>query len=251
MDANSRQVIVKPSKHAAAATAAELLQGVVRRAVAERGQAFVALSGGTTPRAMYQILAEGSAADDVPWQAVHLFFGDERDVSHDDVESNYGMAQRTLLDYVPILPEHVHPRPADNAYLQRAAENYEQTIRRIVPPGPGGAPQLDLVMLGMGADGHTASLFPGTEVLRESHRLVRSYFVPVLGRNRMTFTYPLINAARNVVMLITGVDKAHAVAAMLGQEPWTHGDLPAGGVKPHGNLFILLDAEAGRADQEL
>jgi 6-phosphogluconolactonase len=207
----------------------------------------VALSGGTTPRGLYLRLAADGVSGDVPWQDVVVFLGDERDVPHDHIESNFRMAQRALLDHVPINVMQVHPMRADAEDLQAAAAEYEQTIRRTVPANEEGMPCFDLVLLGMGMDGHVASLFPGTEVLEEARRLVVSYFVPVLGRRRMTLTYPLINAARNVVLIVTGSDKAETVARLLGKDPDARRGLPASGVQPtRGSLRIILDTDAAR-----
>jgi 6-phosphogluconolactonase len=240
----SRKVIVKALRERATAFAAELFKTMVCEAVGRSDSCCVALAGGTTPHSLYRLLAEQAAASDIPWSKVHVFFGDERDVPHDDVESNYGMAQRTLLDHVPVDPARVHPMRADVEDLPSAAQEYEQLVRRTVPAGQGGLPSFDIILLGMGGDGHTASLFPGTRAAEENEKLVVAYFVPVLGRSRMTFTFPLINAARNLILLVTGDDKAEAVARLLRGEA---GDLPAGKVAPKsGTLYVVLDGEAAR-----
>jgi 6-phosphogluconolactonase len=135
--------------------------------------------------------------------------------------------------------------PADCRDLNAAAEQYENLIRRTVP-SEDDIPRFDVILLGMGSDGHTASLFPGTPALTEQHRLVVAQFVPVIGRNRMTFTFPLINAARHVMFLVTGADKADAVAAMLGEDAELKARYPAARVNPHGELTFVLDAAAAR-----
>ena len=234
-----------PSGEQATDKAAELFKQAVCQAVADRRVCNVALSGGTTPHDLYHKLAADVYDCDVPWASVNVFFGDERDVPHDHVDSNYHMAQRALLDNAPIPPEQVNPMPADADDLDAAAAEYEQIVRRIVGGEP--TPQFDLILLGMGGDGHTASLFPRTDALAESHKLVVSHHVPVLGRNRMTFTYPLINAARHVMFLITGEDKADAVAAVLGDDKHARKEIPAAHVNPaDGKLTIVLDAAAAR-----
>jgi len=209
----------------------------------------IALSGGTTPRALYQLLAQNVMKDEVPWDKVQIFFGDERDVPHDNVESNYRMAQRVLLDHLPIEPERVFPMPADREDLQNGAAEYEQTIREIVPAGPNGIPSFDLILLGIGGDGHTASLFPGNAALGEKEKLVVSTFVPVLGRHRMTFTYPLINAAQCVLFIVTGDDKANTMGAILGEDEKARANLPAAGVKPQGMLIYAMDSSAAKYSQ--
>ncbi len=241
------KVIVERTAERATATAAVLFKSTVCEAVGQRGRAHVALAGGTTPHALYQKLAADATSGEVPWREVEVFFGDERDVPQDHVESNYRMAQRALLDHVPIDPSRVHPMPADAEDIQTAAQQYEQTIRQAVPTDGGQVPRFDLILLGMGGDGHTASLFPDTDALKEHTRLIYAGFVPVLGRSRMTFTYPLINAARNVMFLITGGDKAEAVLGVLGDSEEIRRRLPAAAVQPHnGSLVMVLDAAAAR-----
>ncbi len=239
------KTVVKHTAAEATQAAHEHVAKTLREAVEQRGQAYLALAGGTTPHALYQLLARTASTDEVPWPEVNVFFGDERDVPQDHVESNYNMAQRALLDHVPVKPEHVHPMPASASDIQAAAAEYESTVRRTVPD-EANIPRFDLVLLGMGGDGHTASLFPDTEVLQENEKLVRAYFVPVLGRNRMTFTYPLINASRNVVFLVTGEDKAEATAAVLSQDEATRASKPAGRVVPAGELVFIVDIAAVR-----
>ena len=246
-----RRVLVEPSAEQANATVSGLFKQIVCDAVAKRGVCHLALAGGTTPHGLYRTLAAEVSSGEVPWQHVEVFFGDERDVPHDHVESNYKMAQQTLLDHAPVPPRRVHPMPADAADLDTASTMYEQVIRDVVGAEAEAIPRFDLILLGMGGDGHTASLFPNTEALAEKRKLVTAHLVPVLGRKRMTFTFPLINAARNIVMLITGVDKAEAVVSMLGDDPAARRAIPAARVVPDdGELVIVLDSAAARlADQ--
>jgi 6-phosphogluconolactonase len=243
----NRQLVIESTEDQAAAFAATIVETIICEAIGLRNVCSVALAGGTTPHLLYQHLAASAISGEVPWSDVEVFFGDERAVPHDDIDSNYRMAQRTLLDNLPIEPSRVHPMPADAENLQAAAQEYEQTIRRVVPAAEGGIPRFDLVLLGMGADGHTASLFPRTQALGEGKQLVTAYFVPVLGRNRMTFTFPLINAARNVMILVTGEDKADAITRLLAENKADNQDLPIGNVNPtDGKFFIILDAAAGK-----
>ncbi len=242
------KVVVENLPEDATLFVANLLKSIVCESVSRRGHCHAALSGGTTPHALYQLLAGGALSGEVPWDKVDVFFSDERDVPHDDIHSNFGMVQRTLLDYLPVNPGNVHPMAADAEDIHAAADQYERTIRRVAPAAPGGIPQLDVILLGMGGDGHTASLFPCTpEALAEGGKLVVAHFVPALGRSRMTLTLPLINAARNVVMLVTGADKADAVAAVLGGSEEARKDIPAARVDPtDGVLFLVLDAAAAK-----
>ncbi len=243
----SRSILVEPTADEANATVAELLKSIVCEAVAARGACHLALVGGTTPHGLYQRLAGEGGTGDVPWQKVQVFFGDERCVPLDHVESNYLMAQRALLDHVPVPPHHVHAMRADGDDLDAAAAEYETTIRQIIPAGEDGVPRFDLILLGMGGDGHTASLFPHTDATAEGEKLVLAYLVPVLGRHRMTLTLPLINAARNLIMLVTGDDKAEAVATILGDDAEARQVLPAAHVCPSdGKLVVVLDEPAAR-----
>jgi len=242
------EVFVEPSAEEATGLASKFVKSILSDTVLHRGFCYLALAGGTTPHGLYLRLAADGVSGDVPWQSVHVFFGDERDVPQDHIGSNFLMAQRTLLDHVPINLAHIHPMPADAEDLRNAAAEYENTIRQVVPCDGGAIPRFDLVLLGMGADGHTVSLFPGADVLRETERLVAAHFVPVLGRKRMTFTYPLINAARNVILFVTGSDKAETIAHVLGHDAEARAKLPVCGVMPTaGKMKVILDADAARA----
>ena len=248
MDASQhhREFFVLPTPQCAAQKASSLFSTRIIQAVAERRKCMIALAGGSTPRMLYTALAGAVGDCDVPWDSVHVFFSDERDVPHDHVDSNYHTAQRTLLDFVPIPPQQVHPMPADSADLTAAAESYEQAIRQTVPSNGGEIPRFDLVLLGVGADGHTASLFPGGEAIEETERLVLSPYVPSLGRHRMTFTLPLINAARCVMMFVTESDKASVVAEMFGPQGQAS-SAPAARVCPSaGEHMVVLDSAAAQ-----
>ena len=246
-NAVQREVIVRRTIGDAMDAAATVFTNTVRDSLRHRDVCYVSLSGGTTPYQMYKELAAAAAVGEMPWGQVEVFFGDERDVPHDDIESNYNMALRTLLNNVPVQPTRVHPMRGDAPDLRASAAEYEQVLRQIIPAGPDGIPVLDLILLGMGADGHTASLFPGTEALGVTDKLVTAYPVPVLGRSRMTFTFPLINAARNVVFLVTGEDKAPAVAALLGSDPQARRNIPSAYVAPkNGKLTLILDHAAAK-----
>jgi 6-phosphogluconolactonase len=240
------RIIVEPDVAAAARRAAERIGEIIGERAAAGEEASLALCGGTTPGELYRTLAAPPLAEKVAWDKVQVFFGDERDVPQDHVENNYRLASKTLLDHVPIPLPHVHPMPADCRDLSAAAEQYESLLRRLVPAAGGDTPVFDVILLGMGGDGHTASLFPDTPALRERHRLVTAQFVPVIGRNRMTFTFPLINAARSVVFFITGPDKAETVAAVLSDDPAARSRYPAASVQPAGELLFILDADAAR-----
>ena len=187
------------------------------------GRFTVALSGGSTPRAMFSLLAQAPFADTVPWDSIHFFWGDERCVPPDHADSNYRMARETLLSRVPVPEGNVFRIPAEMADPERAAQEYAATLTRFfaqqVPPSdtapPGGLPRFDLIFLGMGPDGHTASLFPGTAALHVTDRAVVANYVEKFKAHRVTLTAPTINNARNVTFVVAGGDKAEALAEVL------------------------------------
>jgi 6-phosphogluconolactonase len=193
--------------------AAEWLAQAVREAVARRGRCSLALSGGSTPRPAYERLA---ALAGVPWDAVEIYFGDERAVPPADPHSNYRMAREALLDRLPQAPAAVHRMEAEDADREAAAARYAARLPAA----------LDLLVLGMGPDGHTASLFPGSPALRETERKVVPARAPVPPHDRLTVTPPVIEAARHVAVLVAGAAKAPLVARVL-RGPWRPDELPA------------------------
>lgn len=218
-----------------------------RRAVAARGRFAVALSGGSTPRALFQRLAEPPRRDEIPWARVEVFWADERCVPPDHPDSNYGMARAALLDPIGVPAERVHRVPGEAPDPAAAAAACEAEIARALGGTPGGPPPvLDLVLLGMGADGHTASLFPGTAALAERRRWVMANFVPRLAAHRITLTYPILNRAAHVLFLVAGADKAEVLREALEGPPEPE-RLPAQGVRPDaGELVWLVDRAAAR-----
>jgi 6-phosphogluconolactonase len=227
---------------AVARTAAEELAGAAARAVAARGAFTLALAGGSTPRRLYALLADAGAPfrARMPWDRTHVFFGDERPVPPDHPDSNYRMAREALLDHVAVAS--VHRIPAEEP---AAAEAYEAELRRFFGiPGGGEPPRLDAVLLGLGADGHTASLFPGTAALEETDRWVASPFVARLGTRRTTLTLPILSRARAVLFLVSGAEKAAALARVLAPAPGAE-PLPAARVRPdEGAVWIVVEAAA-------
>lgn len=214
-------------------------------AVRGRGRFIIALSGGSTPRGVYGRLA-AEYLDSIPWNCWEVFWGDERAVPPDHADSNYAMAREALLSRVPLPPERIHRMPADMTDMQQAAREYEALLRRVFAVPVGGLPRFDLVLLGMGADGHTASLFPGTAALGEMTRWVVPNPVPQLGSRRLTLTFPVLNHARSIIFLVAGDDKATALHQVLegDRDP---GLLPAQGIRPDdGELLWLVDVQAAR-----
>jgi len=224
--------------------AAALVAGHVRQAVAARGRAALALAGGRTPRRLYELLAQGG--DALPWERVHLFWGDERYVPAHDEHSNYGAAAETLVGRVPIPLGNVHPIPTDAPDPEAAARAYERTLRGFF--GAAADHTFDLVLLGMGADGHTASLFPGDPALDEPERWVRAASAPegAEPRARVTLTFPALAAARAACFLVTGKDKAEVLRTILDGDGAVR--YPAGRVSAQGSVTWLVDRAAREGD---
>jgi len=229
--------------------AAQLFVEQATRAVRERGwesegaRFTVALSGGHTPQRTYELLAQPPLSDrnprqEVPWQQVHVFWGDERCVPLDDPQSNARMTREALLDHVPIPDAQVHPiRCAQDP--EQAAEDYAADLRAHLGPQ-----HFDLIFLGLGENGHTASLFPGTDVLEEQSRWTRAVYVAEQDMWRVTLTAPLINEAAVIAFLVTGASKAEVVHRVL-EGPYQPKHLPAQLIQPvNGIVYYLFDAEA-------
>lgn len=222
--------------------AAAEFEHAVRNAVQVRDRFTVSLSGGSTPRGLYSHLARN--AQRLPWNKIYLFWGDERHVPPDDKDSNYRMVRETLLSQVPIPPDHVFRMQAEESEAGRVAEQYEQTLRQFFGLKPGELPRFDLVLLGLGPDGHTASLFPGSAALQERSRLVAANWVQKFGHYRLTLTAPVLNNAAEVMFLVSGEEKAPALQSVLyGDAPAEQ--FPAKLIKPEkGRLIWLVDRAA-------
>jgi 6-phosphogluconolactonase len=225
------------------AAAAEEVVSVTKTAVEENGQFTIALSGGSTPKSLYNLLAT-NARTSLPWDRMFFFWGDERHVRPTDPDSNYRMADEAMLSKVPVPPGNVFRFAAENPDAAAVADAYETTLRKFFKLEPGQTPRFDLILLGLGPDGHTASLFPGTSALQEKSRLVVANWVEKLKTSRLTLTLPVLNAARCVVFLVSGTDKAPALRAVLeGDAPGEQ--YPAKLVKPSsGDLIWMVDRAA-------
>jgi len=236
------QVRVFPSSHELFRAAAEEFCVVGSRAIQEHGRFTVALSGGSTPRGLHQELVSNFASA-LPWKDVFFFWGDERHVPPDFPESNFRMANETLLSKLPIPADNIFRMPGELPDANQGAALYEERLREFFRPAPGAFPHFDFILLGMGTDGHTASLFPGTRALEEKEDFVAGNWVEEHSTYRITFTYPLLNAAANVMFLISGGGhKADMVKKAL-QDPTAN--LPCQAVQPvNGNLMWYLDQQA-------
>jgi 6-phosphogluconolactonase len=235
------EVRVLPEPEELARAASKEFAGAARDAVQNRGVFRVVLSGGSTPRALYRLLAAGFPRRGLPWRETRFFFGDERCVPPEDQLSNYRMAKETLISPLGISEAQVL-RMAGEDPPPRAARLYEEALRREFLHTRT-APRFDLVLLGLGADGHTASLFPGSRVLLEKKRWVAAVRAQARPAWRLTLTLPVLNAARRILFLVSGREKS-AVAAAIVKKERGHRRFPASRIEPRrGSLLWLLDEE--------
>jgi len=212
-------------------------------AVEQRERFTIALSGGSTPKSLFNLLAT-NARNSFPWEKTLFFWSDERHVPPTDPDSNYRMANEVMLSKVPVPPQNVFRFPAENPDAAAVAREYEKSLEKAFHPEAGAIPVFDLILLGMGPDGHTASLFPGTAALQEKSRLVVANWVEKLRTHRLTFTLPVLNAARCVAFLVSGTDKAPALKAVL-EESVPGEQYPAKLVRPtNGRLIWFVDRAA-------
>jgi 6-phosphogluconolactonase len=242
-------VVVGADTADAVERAAEIVTELLSQSIHEPpGTASVALAGGGTPAALYRRLTETPYRDRVDWKAVDWFWGDERAVPPDHEDSNYRMACDTLLRPLEISPDRIHRMPADEENLCAAAERYETIVRERVGRVESGVPAIDLVLLGVGGDGHTASLFPGSTALNETRRLIAETRVPSLDVWRMTMTYPLLRAARQILFLVTGSGKAEVMAKLL--SAGNDSEFPSAALRDGSTpIMWILDADAARLVQ--
>ncbi|MEE9172505.1 MAG: 6-phosphogluconolactonase [candidate division NC10 bacterium] len=246
MRERQREILVCRDLEDVSHRAAELFIRLANEAASSTGRFAVALSGGSTPRALFTLLATDPFKQRVPWPKVHLFWGDERCVPPDHPESNYRMARDTLLDQAPISAQNIHRMPAEDEDCARAAAAYEQTLRAFFEGVAGELPCFDLILLGMGEDGHTASLFPGTAALAETERLVAPTYVEKLGTYRLTLTAPVINHAAHVAFLVAGESKASVLREVLEGERDPQ-RLPSQLIQPsRGRLVFIVDRAAAK-----
>jgi 6-phosphogluconolactonase len=209
------------------------------RVIAKQGKFSVALSGGNTPKRFYEILASNEFSKNIPWKKVFLFWSDERFVSHSSPDSNYNMAKKSLLDKIDIPPKNIFPVPVTGDPGQNARQ-YEATIRKFFANKQ---PAFDWLLLGTGNDGHTASLFPHTPVLIENRRLIKQVWIADKQSWRITFTFPLINKAKQIIFLVSGKEKSKVVSAVFNKP--VKKIYPVQYVSAEKSLWMLDKAAAG------
>jgi 6-phosphogluconolactonase len=240
--------IVLPDPAALAEAAADRIVAAARNAIRRRGRCMLALSGGSAPRLVYPLLASRPRIEAVDWSRIEFFWGDERAVAPDSPDSNFRLARELLLDHLPgVRPEALHRMPADASDLDAAAIRYEAELRRTfgLSADTTERPRFDLIWLGMGPDGHTASLFPGAPTLAERSRWVIPAIAPPTSpvAARMTFTLPLINAARTALFVVAGADKGASLRSVRSGSR----DLPAARVRARSTLWLVDEAAGGKA----
>jgi len=242
-------VLILADPEAVAEAAAEILVGAADAAVEVGGRFVLALAGGSTPRELYARLARADQIERVPWDRTWILFGDERCVGPDHPDSNFRAARETLLDHVPVPPEQVLRIEAENPQASRAAHFYEQRLRELFPDDE--LPDIHLALLGMGSDGHTASLFPGTDAVELEDRWVTANYLADRGEWRVTMTLPVLSAAHQILVMVTGERKAERVAEVFGEQPH-EGRYPIERVVPiDGTRIVLLDEPAASRLTEL
>jgi len=240
----SRIKIVNDPAEICRAAAAEI-QRMADRTVTAAKPITIALSGGSTPKGLHTLMAnEPIIRDRMPWQQLHFFWGDERHLPPDDPQSNYRMAYDTLLSLAPVPSENIHRVCGEEPDAALAAEKYEQELQAFFDLEAGQLPRFDCILLGMGPDGHTASLFPGTEALHETTRLVVANWVEKFKSHRITLTVPVLNHADLVIFLVSGAEKAEALKAVL-QGDYRPDRFPAQLIRPDpGKLLWIVDRAA-------
>jgi 6-phosphogluconolactonase len=241
-------VVVVDTVEELARSAADVVVRLAQEAVARTGRFIIALSGGSTPERLYRMLAgEPRVRDAVPWPHVHACWGDERHVPPTHPDSNYRMAYDALLSRVPIPDHQVHRIAAEEENADSAASAYEQTLREVFGVGTGAWPAFDLLLLGMGADGHTASLFPGSRALRERSRVVVAPWVDTVGSRRITLTLPVLTSAVSTLLLVAGPEKAATLRDVL-EGPSQPERFPVQGLREsRGVVTWLVDRAAASA----
>jgi 6-phosphogluconolactonase len=235
-----REIKISSDKNKLILESAAYIADLIEKSIKEKDRCTFVLSGGSTPKDLYETLASEKYRAVIDWSKVHVFWGDERCVPPDHPDSNYRMAKEALIDHVDIPQENVYRIPAEKEPVE-AAREYEETIKKIVG-GSTQFPVFDIILLGIGEDGHTASLFPGTMALEEKKRWVTEVFVPKFDAYRISLTLPVINNGKNIIFLVAGEAKSDVVNQVYNRIDTTS---PSAQVDPiNGNLVYLLDKSA-------
>jgi 6-phosphogluconolactonase len=227
--------------------AAEKFVEIANEAIEKQGQFAVALAGGSTPKSLYKLLASDEFRNKIDWSRTFFFFGDERNVLPDDAESNFRMANENMFAPLKINHQNIFRWQTELENAEIIAENYENSIKEFFKLAKNDLPKFDLILLGMGADGHTASLFPYTEALYNTEKIAVANRVEKLNTTRLTLTLPTINNAANIIFLVAGEDKAEALREVLEGESAPE-KYPSQNIKPtNGELFWLIDKNVAKS----
>ncbi len=241
----AKEIQILDSAFSVSETAALHFIRICNASTKANGKFSVVLSGGSTPKGMLSLLATDEYKKQIPWDKCHFFWGDERSVPPTHSDSNYKMATDALLSHIPVTSNQIYRMEAEKTDIHLAAQEYQNKIAAFFnSPNSGSPPQFDLLYLGMGPDGHTASLFPETSALDEKNKWVVPNFVPKFNTYRLTLTYLIINQAKNVIFLVAGKDKVPALKQVL-QGPSAIDTYPSQGINPEkGSLLWLIDVDA-------
>ncbi|HEX4378616.1 MAG TPA: 6-phosphogluconolactonase [Candidatus Acidoferrum sp.] len=241
---SNRQIQIFPDVNDIAARAAELILAAATAAVKENGRFTIALAGGSTPKTLYSLLAAEPYFSVMPWDKTYLFFGDERHVPPDDKDSNFRMANESMISKLSLKPEQVHRIKTENPDPEKAAQEYEQLLTSFFGLSSGQLPRFDVILIGMGDEGHMLSLFPGTKALHDDGRLVKSNWIGKLYTWRVTVTAPVANNSALAIFMVTKPDKALALKGVL-EGPYEPEQLPSQLLQPaNGKAFWLIDTAA-------
>jgi 6-phosphogluconolactonase len=241
--AANREIKIFPDVNAIAKRAAELIVESAATAVAQNGRFTISLAGGSTPKTLYALLAAEPHGSKMPWDKTYLFFGDERHVPPDDPDSNYRMANESLISKLSLKPDQIHRIHCENP-VEKAAQDYEQDLRTFFKLAPGQLPRFDVILIGMGDEGHMLSLFPGTKALQDNGRLVLPNWVGKLYTERVTITAPVANNSALAIFMVTKADKALALKGVL-EGPYEPEQLPSQLLRPtNGKVVWLVDTTA-------
>jgi len=239
----ARHIHIAPDPVTLSSLAAEQIVTAAQTAIADHANFYIALAGGKTPQRLYEMLARPAFANRIDWRRTHVFFGDERCVPPDHDDSNYKLAAKTLLSRVPIPTGQIYRIKGELSDAHQAAREYAELLLERLPSTPLGVPVFDLILLGLGQDGHIASLFPGTPILQERAKFVAAVHEEKLNSWRISLTLPVIEAARHILMLVAGEAKADIVREVL-YAPNSLARFPIRMIKPSAEIDWYIDAAA-------
>ena len=225
--------------------AADYFLNICEKSISDHGSFHIALSGGTTPKSLFQLLAKAPYAEKINWSKVHIYFGDERFVPHDHDDSNFKMATKALLIHVDLPQGNIHPVATDLDTAQLASDDYQSILNKNLNKDDNDTPQFDLVLLGLGPDGHTASLFPETDILQEQTKLCDAVYVEKFDSWRISITFPVINHAKHILLLSEGDGKIDIVKELVNDQS-DNKKYPIQMIEPENDMHWYIDKAAAK-----